>query len=398
MKFNDTFEKYKWGKVTDEEKEFIEKELKKYEAIREYLDDEDRQDKESISDKSKQSEKKMIGFRGIVGGAMAVVLVVVCIFGTYVYNKKIVPMYKQYEKQEKVKYWNFNTSSILEGERDLDIGLECFYRLHMSGISTAYFDQLTYIDESQGKFFYKLTKTEEDTSPGTIMGIGEEGCMPEGFSISHCLDPYRNDFIEMEKRPTEVINSIPGGSEVMAFITLQEDLSQQDLLGLLADPDKTDSILWLGIRNNDRLLQMEDEYDWIVGDTPIGILLNPFGYSLNDLYPMYNMNNKELDGMGEAHLQYTAELLLGNLLAMIDFQIDHPEILKFLGHSDLTESGFYEKTKEYLSENELSCYGFTVRGSKEDIQAVCKGLDVYHVEIASDDDSNIYYATWNKKA
>lgn len=54
--------------------------------------------------------------------------------------------------------------------------------------------------------------------------------------------------------------------------------------------------------------------------------------------------------------------------------IAHPEVVNFLGKSELIEAKYYETVKKELAQNELKSFGVTIVGEKEEIKTLCKGL------------------------
>ena len=56
MEFRELYEKYRWGQVTEEEKEFVEKELVKYDSMKKYLDEsEERMNKRELNRKDERN-------------------------------------------------------------------------------------------------------------------------------------------------------------------------------------------------------------------------------------------------------------------------------------------------------------------------------------------------------
>ena len=56
MEFQELYEKYKWGQVTEEEKEFVEKELAKYDSMKQKFDDNDNESKDEKGNEETRNE------------------------------------------------------------------------------------------------------------------------------------------------------------------------------------------------------------------------------------------------------------------------------------------------------------------------------------------------------
>lgn len=343
MKFEELYEKYKWGQVTEEEKEFVEKELGKYNDIKQCLDgskneNKGEEEKEETGKRPEESKKRDIHLLKQMGLVTAAGMIILVAVFAVIYVVKIHPAIVQADKYKAEKAvvqefpyqdWDITTRTTDSNYLDAQLGYERFYRLHMRGLPVPEFQYCGTLDQEKGQYYYMIT----DEDGRETMGITMNGVMtvaapnPEYyFGVERTGDTLNRDIEKLEERKGYRVH-----------ITFEEYLEEEGIENLLEKDKENNYIRWVGISTS----------------------LDNSGYPLIGLYTL------------DYYEQISADKLKSYLNHQLEFMIDHPEVLNFLGKPELTE--YYEIVKKDL-ENECKSFGVTIEGEKKEIEILCKDL------------------------
>lgn len=345
MEFKELYEKYKWGQVTEEEKEFVEKELAKYDDMRQCLGDgkEECGDEKEVANEPemlKNGDKQLLKQTCMI--TVIGIVIVLAVFGI-IYGVKIHPAIEQAEKYKAEKAavedetfpykgWDINTISSNTNSSDAQLGYERFYNLHMMGESAPKFQCHGALDKEKGQYYYTITDEDgRETSGITINGVMTTGIpnidMP--FELEGVEDTLDRDIEELEERK---------GYRV--YISFEEYLDEEGIARLLEKDKQNDYLRWIGISTS----------------------LDNSGYPLIGLYTLDYFEQISIDDL-KSYINH-----------QLDFMIDHPEVVNFLGKSELIGAKYYETVKKELQQNEYKSFGVTIVGEKAQIKTLCKGL------------------------
>lgn len=408
MEFKKLYEKYKWGQVTKEEKEFVEKEMAARGLTKEDLDRgiESEKDVQLHSD-SNNNEVELINTKTnfavmhmIVTAAMAVMIVII----VGVYFVKISPAIKQADKYKAEKEamksdtydnkdWDIMTHSFFSEKSDAQLAYETFYHLHMQGDEPMTFQIHCPVNENKGQYFYSIT--DYSVEAAVITGITNKKKMTVG-SPSYQGDYFRTwDSRNTSKNLKKSLEELDSNTLYKICINFDKSLDEDKILKLLnSEANKTNVISWVHIATpivtdtgDVPLLGIYTAMDnsnveEYTGNTWKG-LYEDDGLSEEDVSVytsgsyFYNGTKFFLYGMNdwyEDNFAFDTDILKSYLIERIAFMESHPEALSFINQKELLKSDYYKSAREYIENNKLTSYGICVRGLKEEIQRLCKDI------------------------
>lgn len=400
MEFRELYEKYRWGQVTEEEKEFVEKELVKYDSMKKYLDEsEERKENEQTrieSERRKKSDKHFLKQTCLVTGIGMVV--VLAVFGV-IYGVKIHPAIVQANRYkaerasaqaETFAYrdWDINAKTYYSEATDAKLGYDTFYHLHMKGEAPPVFEYQGTINQGKGQYYYSITDEEgKETTGITMNGVMTTGIPKPDFLYKFQLEERIENTLsrDIEELETKKIYQV--------CVSFQKYLNEAGIKKLLKKNSGNDYLQWIGISTS---------FD-NVGLPPFGIYTKYDNSNVTTTPYVSNSEYVEYSGMlsvvaEDDHIKYflngndfflykidpldstyypkplSMDTLKSYLNDRLDFMIDHPEVVNLLGQSELTEQKYYETVKQELEQNEYQSYGITILGTKSEIKSFCKGL------------------------
>lgn len=438
MDFKELYEKYNWGQVTDEERKFVENELRRRKEANEPIDagyelesgetNSGKDDISPINDSSKETENKKSnnenidkttrehGKINVPFVVLSCIMAAVIVTAIAVYVMKIDPMVK-YVKEEKAQEnypysdWDIDTKTLYSEKTDAQLGYETIFQFHNKGKSIPTFENLGEIDKKKGQYYYRIVKNTKSYLGITLNKVITvekpefQSCANDGsmFYINN------NSEDEEDGNLQKKIRNMKENKSYDIMLSLSKLIDDKQLNKLLKrDYYEEDAcIKWVGIYpdNND------DEYP------PIGIYL---GYDQSNIgcikelirgySEMYSVDKFSLKGNGYfyngknffiyrslyGHLydddvpMLDAKTVKESFSERLDFMIKHPEVLNFLGHSEYKE--FYREIKNIVDKDDTKYYALALSGSKDVLKKICKGLNGYVTEMREmDEDENSIY-------
>lgn len=396
MEFQELYEKYKWGQVTEEEKEFVEKELEKYDSMKKYLDDNksennaEKDNEEAITEFKEQKKPDKYLLKQMCLTTAIGMVVVLAVFGV-VYGVKIHPAIVQADKYKAEKAsaevetfpysdWDINARTYYSEETDAKLGYDTFYQLHMKGDEPPEFQWQGTINKEKGQYYYSITDKEGKET----IGITMNGVMTTGIPNPDLFYKFEMEE-EIENTLSRDIEKLEDKKIYQVCISFQKYLDEKGIAKLLKKDRDNYYLQWIGISTS---------YD-NDGFPPLGIYITyndsnvttmPYISSFSavetdDYIPDYFLNGSNffLYGADSIDSSYYPKALSMDTLKTylndrLDFMISHPEVVNFLGKSELTEKKYYENIKEELEQNDYKSFGITVSGTKDELKTFCKGL------------------------
>ncbi len=381
MKFKELLDKYKNNTATEEEKQLIESEIEKYEAIEEYLADNFNLDfAESFEEKSQTHEIISINksvnkrLRKVVITSVSIVLLIfISIF--YIVSPIIDGM-----------YYNPAAHTISEYRDDFHFDLTAFTELNLPGYVVS-----TVLSERKGFGKYNIYFTRRDLftegienihttiDKGQRIGtfedyfVGRSVSMDAFLNVTNAGDRVEyeiDDEISIKKNSytIEHLKKLSPASYISAYLTFKEDLSMEEIssiidkyknYGLSNTVGDYVKVRWVGVRTSPR----DENTRWITGFNPNP---NDFpSYSNGEVgkYPALNLSdwfrsnlyNPPVD-MPAGYEEHYKDLLR--------FMIDREDMVRTLDANPL-KTDYYKDSLEYVETNGVHSFGVLVHGNAD---------------------------------
>lgn len=388
MNYKELLNRYRKGLVTEEEKQLVENEIEKYEAIEEYLSDimyeefEDFEEITKISKNEKHDEetiklKKSVNsrLRKIVFMSVAIVIALfISIF--FVVSPLIDGL-----------YYNPNKTTVGISDNDISFDVYAISELNMPGLSPS-----NVLVDKKGFGEYNVMYSYRNLFTDENYSVNHK--IKRGKIISSCRDPILNAnmFLDIrypdanesyiEEKKQNVINHLKElnpVSYVSTEIMFEKDLSMEELYNLeLKYPDI--EFEWAGIRT--------DSQDKKTNEL-IGIhLLNSKNNSvllgdehIKNKYPAFFILDWLVDPIGkknsDSHIE--AQAYEHHYMSLLEYLVDREEAVNVLEHRTGKDK-FYKQALEYTKEHGVKTYGVLVYAEAKDLlqmidQEDIKGLD-----------------------
>lgn len=380
MSFKDMFERYKNGEATEEEIARIEEELEKNEMINEYLSrtplnglgDELLKDTRPIEiiNIQKTVNKK---FRKIIFTSIAWVL------GIILGNSLILQplLHKMYYNPIgfTIKDWE-GVQFDVKSRSNFFIDTATYTELHFPGYITEYgtMAEAVGVGEYRSKIIQKNTFNNQESI--SDQRLSKERLIDADYSYNKFPSRnvfnikadeyyYKADVSEDQENIKKLLNELPTGSVVSAYITFENTLRLKDVMEF-ENKNKVYS-QWICIENN--------SIDKI-GFNPTG-----FGSKIDDndidksIYPNFKISVENGDDVRNE------TVLENHFTSMIKYMSTRERYLDIYGKGNSFGSRQYKEILEYIESNGINSYGVLVYADAETIIKLMNDPIVNYVKI-----------------
>lgn len=396
MKFKELLDKYKNHTATEEEKELIERELEKYEAIEEYLSKNFGMDfMESFEEESKVHEISMIKksvnkrLRKVVLASVSIVLLIfISIF--YVASPIMDGM-----------YYNPTAHTISEYRDDFHFDLTAFTELNLPGYVVS-----TVLSENKGFGKYNIYFTRRDLftegienihtaiHKGRRIGTFEDYFVGRGVFMDAFLDvtnagdhiEHKIDEISIKKNAytIEHLKKLSPASYISAYLTFKEDLSMEEMSSII---DKYDShglsntvgdyvkVRWVGVRISPK----DKNANWITGFNPNPNDFPSYSNGKVDKYPALNLSDWFRSNLDNPPIDMPAGYE-AHYKDLLRFMIDREDMVRTLDANPL-KIDYYKEALDYVETNGVHSFGVLVHGNADRIIEFIDNENISNVTI-----------------
>ena len=388
MDYREIFRKYKDGTASDEERQLAEDEIRKFEAIEEFLiseagegfsvESESREDDELLSEETKRVkntiEKRLRKI--VVESVIAVMVIFAVIFfvisplmDTMYYN----PASKNLDPENGIQNINYDIGVLTElNNPEKSFLAATADKLGFAGYNISYILQESFSGNyqninqkiSMGRNLHSDLQSEIYTA-----GI-ESPLFPE--IIYGADSDYAAKKLEVQLQELKKLNE---NNCVSLAVSLKTDITPQKLTALKERyPDI--SFNWAAIRTSE---YTEDDYHFCIG-TKLEIGGQP-SKALNEKYPALSSLLWFVDSAGGSYSRPSEERVIGiHYKSMLQYLIDRKEMITVLDESP-SKYEFYKAALEYAEKNCIKIYGILVSGEAKAIREFVEDENVSAIEI-----------------
>lgn len=372
MRFQELLEKYKAGDVTAEERDYVEKELEKYEALTGYFLEEDftpLTEEQTPPEEWKKIDRSMKRRnRRIV--AAAVVLACVIMGLVFAFQPAI----------SKVIWYDPTEADMQEFAYDIDCHLAVLTELTMPEVQIE-----SVLPTEQGWGKYDLQIQQRDWSTGGYTWLN--GTVTRG-NIELNRNAYRYSSMNVFSRGTMPFVDVDGEHSVIrtpeeakaaladlpeyvrmeAYVSLGKDWTMEELARFQReyDPQGYD-IGWVGVRTSSEDRQLLPLMGFDAGGS--GYVFD----QVDEAYPFYELSLHEDVPLAEAWEKH--------FLALLQYSIDHEDFYARLNQSG-SHGGICQMVREYVQENGVMTYGFLYYGTPSELAKILEHPDVEGVYVS----------------
>ena len=370
MTFRELLEKYKNQTATPEERKQVEAELEKYNALTEYLLEQDvDMEGEDLAAQQEELQKidRSMKKRGRRIIAIAVVIACVVMGALTAFQPAI----------SKVIWYDPAEQTMQEFASDMDCHLTVFSELTMpeSGIlQTRVYPRGWGVYDLDVEQYDHLTG--EQTWFGSTVNRGKirldsnlyDYAVMNSFTrgTASFIEDVENQggVIRTPEAMTAILKDLPDFIQIEAYVSLGRDWTMKELTDFVQTMEQTDGMLgWVGVR-----VSPEEEQRLPL----MGFRWGGHGYvynQVNQQYPYYETGFYKDEPQNEVWEKH--------FLALLQYTADHADFYERLDG----DSGAHIGTKaqsalDYVRENGVKTYGFLYYGTAADFQKLLENEDV----------------------
>ncbi|MGO1590231.1 MAG: anti sigma factor C-terminal domain-containing protein, partial [Alkalibacterium gilvum] len=395
MNFKDVMRRYKEGTATEEEKEFVEKELEKFATIEDYyaeeLPDEFMSDRESeneeelVSSQSETTNINKIVNRRLGKVVLVSVLIVILLYVGIFYGLSNIVDQFYFDPTEESQSNEEGLTNI-----DFQFDMDALISLNMPGYVNGSFT----IEESKGfgtyetGYFLKNLFTQNDTLhfvdikrgiPQNFYG-GIFDSIPR-FSIDEAFRDIIRPFPEeasdqsvdikeefkqrFNSKTIEYMEELNDLSYVSMTIAFEEDLNMSELYQLTEEHPELD-FKWAGVRTVEPGTRWRDDQPMhLIGFVP-DINAEPSSNMEpdSDKYPLFNLNDIFFDAGNRSPKEILSEGYQTHFTSRLSWLKDHEKFVEIFDYN-AAKTEFYADALDYVEDNGVETYGVLVYGTAE---------------------------------
>lgn len=386
MKYKELLEKYKNGLASEEEKQIIEQEIEKYEAIEEYLSDniDDELNILTALPESKNNEetiklKKSVNSRLRKIVFMSVSIVIALVIGIFFLLSPLVDSF----------YYNPLKVTVGEIEKDINLDLYAITELNMPGFAFSY-AHVEKLGFGKYEISYSLRKifTDEHSGVTSVIKRGREFSKRKEsnfYTKQHMLmTPLEfytinpEGFEEQKQRVINHINLLNPVSYVSAGLSFEKDLTMEELYELEIKYPNI-KFIWAGIRTSPSGAEIRD----IIGIQLINSNnVTIFDELVEDKYPAFQIWECLVNpvGSGKSNKPIEAQSYEFHYKSLLKYLIDRKDAVTALEVRPY-KYNFYKSSLSYAEENGVKTYGVIVNSEAQDLIKLIENEELKLVEI-----------------
>lgn len=370
MNFREMLERYKNGSATEEEIEYINQEIEKYEVINDYLydslvDDLTVRENTETFQGLQQSEDFIKMIKNSIrkaflkmGSIVAIVVLLVVLF----VEIGLSPIMKQL-------YYNPGKEVGTTNQMGMDLAIYTNLRVPFRRRTS-----VTVTDQGYGNYNICINQNSSYNGVFTdVAGIVNKGKLSL-FDPNILKTPPLNafasnfDFIESSWAGYSVeeslgrISNLPEDKYYKGYITFNKDMKYKDVSDLLKNYDYLSA--WYGVR-------VKENYNHeLIGFTTdaSGVIIDGWD---NEKYPyLYLLSNEFIE---RTDIRKDEEIMTIHFISMLKYMSNQEKFLKMLNDN----SSIYESAYQYVEEHGLAIYGCVIRAKKDELLNIYKEPSVY---------------------
>lgn len=359
MTFRELLEKYKNHTATPEERKQVEAELEKYNALTEYLLEQDvDMEGEDLAGQQEELQKidRSMKKRGRRIIAIAVVIACVVMGALTAFQPAI----------SKVIWYDPTEQDLQQYSYDISCHLAVLAELTMPEVQM---ESVMITEKGWGQ--YDLQVQQQEWSSGEY--LWEDGTVTRGkiqlksnvyqYSVINAFSrgtaEFGNSVMTESAEAKAALADLPEYMQMEAYVSLGEDWTMEELENFAAQQDGY--LGWVGVR-----ISPEDQQLFPL----MGFDASDSGYVFNNVdeaYPFYELSMHEDVPLAEAWEKH--------FLALLQYSIDHQDFYARLNQSN-NHGSTCQMVQEYVTENGVKTYGFLYYGTPAEMRKLLENEDV----------------------
>lgn len=369
MRFEEMMQRYKEGNLSDEEKSYVEEEIRKYEIISEYLYEDEIHEEDFIKPEgnfiTSEVEKDAAFIQKAIRKAFCKMGVTVCIvtlaiilFCIYGLSPLLASFY--YKPGKEIGEWT----------NQISMDWAVYSELTMMGDRI---DDVRVEDEGFGKYkisFYAPNPSPEDIA--TLSGEVKKGRLHLYNKELLKNPPEQNLFENMggEENAKEIleemVQSLDEGEAYRGYVRFKEDMEFEDMVRFLTDME-IQYPEWIGIRTEKERI------------SDLGYAMNQGGKVLRGWdekkYPeLISVTEEGMKSMGAD--VWDEEWCTTHFRSMLQYMAEQKEF-----RTMMNEKMNFDAMDTYIEENGLNCYGMVIQTNKEELARIINEENIADIDV-----------------
>jgi len=364
MTFRELLEKYKNQTATPEERKQVEAELEKYNALTEYLLEQDvDMEGEDLAGQQEELQKidRSMKKRGRRIIAIAVVIACVVMGALTAFQPAI----------SKVIWYDPTERDFQQYSYDISCHLAVLAELTMPEVQM---ESVMITEKGWGQ--YDLQVQQREWSSGEY--LWEDGTVTRGkiqlksnvyqYSVINAFSrgtaEFGNSVMTESAKAKAALADLPEYLKMEAYVSLGKDWTMEELENFAAQQEGY--LGWVGVRTSTEDRQL----------LPLmGFDADSSGYiweNVDAAYPFYELSMHEDVPLAEAWEKH--------FLALLQYSIDHGDFYARLNQSN-GHGGICQMVQEYVTENGVKTYGFLYYGTPAEMRKLLENEDVEGIDV-----------------
>lgn len=364
MTFRELLEKYKNQTATPEERKQVEAELEKYNALTEYLLEQDvDMEGEDLAGQQEELQKIDRSMKKRGRRIIAIAVVIACVvMGALTAFQPVI---------SKVIWYDPTEQDLQQYSYDISCHLAVLAELTMPEVQM---ESVMITEKGWGQ--YDLQVQQREWSSGEY--LWEDGTVTRGkiqlksnvyqYSVINAFSrgtaEFGNSVMTESAEAKAALADLPEYLKMEAYVSLGKDWTMEELENFAAQQDGY--LGWVGVRTSPEDQQL----------LPLmGFDADSSGYiweNVDAAYPFYELSMHEDVPLAEAWEKH--------FLALLQYSIDHGDFYARLNQSN-DHGSTCQMVQEYVTENGVKTYGFLYYGTPAEMRKLLENEDVEGIDV-----------------
>lgn len=359
MTFRELLEKYKNQTATPEERKQVEAELEKYNALTEYLLEQDvDMEGEDLAGQQEELQKIDRSMKKRGRRIIAIAVVIACVvMGALTAFQPVI---------SKVIWYDPTEQDLQQYSYDISCHLAVLAELTMPEVQM---ESVMITEKGWGQ--YDLQVQQREWSSGEY--LWEDGTVTRGkiqlksnvyqYSVINAFSrgtaEFGNSVMTESAEAKAALADLPEYMQMEAYVSLGKDWTMEELENFAAQQDGY--LGWVGVRTSP-----EDQQFLPL----MGFDADSSGYiweNVDAAYPFYELSMHEDVPLSEAWEKH--------FLALLQYSVDHGDFYARLNQSN-DHGSTCQMVQEYVTENGVKTYGFLYYGTPAEMRKLLENEDV----------------------
>lgn len=359
MTFRELLEKYKNQTATPEERKQVEAELEKYNALTEYLLEQDvDMEGEDLAGQQEELQKIDRSMKKRGRRIIAIAVVIACVvMGALTTFQPVI---------SKVIWYDPTEQDLQQYSYDISCHLAVLAELTMPEVQM---ESVMITEKGWGQ--YDLQVQQREWSSGEY--LWEDGTVTRGkiqlksnvyqYSVINAFSrgtaEFGNSVMTESAEAKAALADLPEYMQMEAYVSLGKDWTMEELENFAAQQDGY--LGWVGVRTSP-----EDQQFLPL----MGFDADSSGYvweNVDAAYPFYELSMHEDVPLAEAWEKH--------FLALLQYSVDHGDFYARLNQSN-NHGSTCQMVQEYVTENGVKTYGFLYYGTPAEMRKLLENEDV----------------------